>query len=187
LTAGSLRPPATLTDNSNQDFRHLHDGLLRRHRHLDQGVGVHPGGSVDLILVFLPSALLLGHRQEHPGRWRTRFDAVGVLTAAAIVLRPGGYLVAVTNSDELHVRGRDLGSETVSLCKELGLRYWQHIVCLLVPIDGGRLKPPRRGRRRRGVEATESRVVHENVHVFRKPTADEARADDQTIDTRRAA
>jgi hypothetical protein len=165
------------------------DGLLRRHRQLDHGVGVHPAGSVDLILVFLPTALLLGHRQEHTRRWRTRFDVVDLLTAAAIVLRPGGYLVAVTSSDELDGSGsgRDLGSETVSLCEELGLRYWQHIVALLVPIDGGKLKPPRRSRWHRGVERTAPRIVHRNVHVFRKPTPDEARADNQRIDSRRAA
>jgi hypothetical protein len=162
------------------------DRLLRRRHHLHDAVGVHPAGSADLILVFLPAALLLGHRQEHSRRWRTRFDAVDLLTAAAIVLRPGGYLVAVTGG-ELHGSGRDPGSETVLLCEEFGLRYWQHIVCLLVPIDGGKLNPPDRSRQRRSVEPTGSRLVHQNVHVFRKPTADEAQADSQTIDTRRAA
>jgi hypothetical protein len=169
--------PRLLTDQANR--------FLRRHRHLDHGVAVHPGGSVDLILVPLPAVLLLGHLQEHTRRLQTRFDAVDLLTAAATVLRPGGYLVAVTNSDERHGSGRDLGSETVSLCEELGLRYWQHIVALLVPIAGGQLKPP--GRRRCGVEPTEPRIVHKAVHVFRKPTADETRADSQTFDTRRAA
>jgi hypothetical protein len=168
------------------------DRFLRRHRQLDHGVGVHPAGSVDLIIVFLPAVLLLGHRQEHTQRWQTRFDAVDLLTAAAIVLRPGGYLVAVTNSDELHGSDRDLdldlGSETVSLCEQLGLRYWQHIVALLVPIDGGQLKPSRRRRRRPCVEpTTKPRVVHQNVHAFRKPTAAEARADSETLDSRRAA
>ena len=162
------------------------DRLLRRRHHLHDAVGVHPAGSVDLILVFLPAALLLGHRQEHSRRRRTRFDDVDLLTAAAIVLRPGGYLVAVTGG-ELHGSGRDPGSETVLLCEELGLRYWQHIVCLLAPIDSGKLNPPDRSRQRRSVEPTGSRLVHQNVHVFRKPTADEAQADSQTIDSRRAA
>ena len=40
--------------------------------------------------------------------------------------------------------GRDLGGETVSLCAELGLAYWQHIVALLAPIDDGQLKPHQR-------------------------------------------
>ena len=160
--------------------------FLRRHRHLDPSVGVHPGGSIDLIALFLPPALLLGPRQEHSRRSQARFDAVDVLTAAAIVLRPGGYLVAVTNSDDLHGSGRDPGSETVSLFEERGLRYWQHIVCLLVPIDGDQLKRPRR-RRRRGVESKAPRVVHQSVHVFRKPEPAESAAINQVTDRRRAA
>jgi hypothetical protein len=161
------------------------DRLLRRH-HLRDGVGVHPAGSVDLILVFLPAALLLGHRHEHNSGWRTRPNAADLLTAAAVVLRPGGYLVAVTGG-ELHGSGRDPGSETVLLCEELGLRYWQHIVCLLAQIDGGKLNPPDHSRQHPGVEPTGSRLVHQNAHVFRKPTADEAQADYQPIDARRAA
>jgi len=161
--------------------------FLRRHHHLPQGVGVHPGGSVDLIVLFLPAALLLRPRPKRNGRSQASLGAVDLLTAAAIVLRPGGYLVAVTN-DELHRAGRDPGSETVSLCEELALRYWQHIVCLLVPIDGDQLRPPQPGRQRHGVKSpTESRVVHQNVHVFRKPTASEALADSQMIASRRAA
>jgi hypothetical protein len=162
-------------------------GFLRRHRHLHPAVGVHPGGSVDLIVVFLPAVLLLGRRQEHTRRWHTSFDVFDVLSAAAIVLRPGGYLVAVSNGDELHGSGRDLGSETVSLCEELGLRYWQHIVALLVPIDDGQLKALRRRRRRRGTDPTSPQIVHQNVHVFRKPTAAETRSASQDINTRRAA
>lgn len=163
------------------------DRFLRRHRHLHPDVDIHPGGSADLILVFLPAVLLLGRRQEHTRRWHTRFDAFDVLTAAAIVLRPGGYLVAITNGDELAGSSRDLGSETVSLCEELGLRYWQHIVALLVPIDGGQLKAPRRRRRRRDIEPPLPQIVHQNVHVFRKPGAAEGRANSQNIDTRWAA
>jgi hypothetical protein len=103
------------------------------------------------------------------------------------VLRPGGYLVAVTNSDELHESGRDLGSATVTLCEEHGLRYWQHIVCLLAPIDGDRLEPPRLSRQRRDVESRAPRVVHQSVHVFRKPEPAESRAINQVIDSRRLA
>jgi len=161
--------------------------FLGRLRHLDPSVGVHPGGSIDLIVLFLPAALLLGPRQEHNGRSQARVGDVDLLTAAAIVLRPGGYLVAVTNSDDVRGSDRDLGSHTVSLCEELGLRYWQHIVCLLVPIDGDQLKPPHQSRKRRDVESKAPLVVHQNVHVFRKPTASEALADSQVIDSRRAA
>ncbi len=162
------------------------DSLLRDRRQLHPAVGVHPGGSADLILVFLPAVLLLG-RQENTRRWHTRFDALDVLSAAATVLRPGGYLVAVSTGDELHGSGRDPGSETVSLCAELGLRYWQHIVALLVPIDDGQLKASPRRRRRRGADPTSPQIVHQNVHVFRKPTAAETRTASQNINTRRAA
>jgi len=161
-------------------------GFLHRHRHLHPGVGVHPGGSADLILVSLPALLLLGRREDHSRRWHQRFSAFDVLTAAAIVLRPGGYLVTVSGSDsgELEGTARDLGSETVSLCAELGLAYWQHIIALLVPIDDGQLKPRRR--RRRATQPGLPRIVHQDVHVFRKPTA-ETRRDNANTDARWAA
>jgi hypothetical protein len=142
--------------------------FLHRHRHFDPGINVHPGGSADLIVVSLPAVLLLGRRQDHTRTWHARFSAFDVLTACQVVLRPGGYLVAVTGGDELEGAAHDLGSTTVSLCSELGLRYWQHIICLLAPIEGGELKPRRRRRRRRSQTGL-PRVVHQNVHVFRKP------------------
>jgi hypothetical protein len=141
--------------------------FLHRHRHLDPGVGVHPSGSVDLIIVSLPGVLLLGRRQAHSRTWHARFSAFDLLSACQVGLRPGGYLVAVTGGDELEGAAHDLGSTCVSLCSELGLRYWQHVVCLLVPVEGGELKPRRRRRRR--LQSGLPRVVHQNVHVFRKP------------------
>ena len=164
------------------------EGFLHRHRHLHPGVGVHPGGSADLILVSLPALLLLGRREDHSRRWHVRFSAFDILTAAAIVLRPGGYLVTVSGSGELEGTARDLGSETASLCAELGLAYWQHIVALLVPIDDGQLKPrSRRHRRRRDAWPLLPRVVHQDVHVFRKPTAADSRLDSANSDARWAA
>jgi modification methylase len=141
------------------------DNLLRHQRQLPPNVGVHPGGSADLILTFLPA------------------DAADLLSAAAVVLRPGGYFVAVTG-DELDSAARDTASETVSHCEELGLHYWQHIVALLVPIEGGELKAPRT--RQHANDAT-PRIVHQNVHVFRKPTTADACANSQSIETRSAA
>jgi hypothetical protein len=144
------------------------EGFLRRHRHADHGVGVHPGGSADLIVVSLPTVLLLGRRQEHTRQWHQQFSAFDVLTASAIVLRPGGFLVTICGGAEREDSSRDLGGETVALCAELGLCYWQHIVALLVPIDDSQLKPHRR-RRRQHVRPAAARVVHADVHVFRKP------------------
>ncbi len=143
------------------------EGFLRRHRHAGHGVCVHPGGSADLILVSLPAVLLLGHRQRRTRKWHQQFSALDVLTASAIVLRPGGFL-AITCGAEHEATARDLGGGTVSLCAELGLAYWQHIVALLVPINDSQLKP-RRPRRRAQPELP--RIVHADIHVFRKPTA----------------
>ena len=159
------------------------EGFLRRHHLADRNIGVHPGGSADLILVSLPALLLLGRREDHSRRWHQRFSAFDVLTASAIVLRPGGYLVTVTGSGELEGTRRDLGAETVSLGEELGLAYWQHIIALLVPIDDGHLKPRRR---RRAKQLGLPRIVHQDVHVFRKPTA-ETRLDNANTDARWAA
>jgi hypothetical protein len=83
---------------------------------------------------------------------------------------------------------RDLGGETVSLCAELGLSYWQHIVALLAPIDNSQLKPHQH-RDRRQAEAAPSQVVHADVHILRKPagTAEGARQRNADPAARRAA
>jgi modification methylase len=148
--------------------------FLRRQRHLHPDLDVHPAGCADLIIVSLPALLLFGYRQEHSRQWHQCFSTLDVLDACARVLRPGGYLVSVTGSVEIAGRARDAGSETVAICSELGLRYWQHIVALLVPINGDELNTRRLRRRRRHVaQAGLPRIVHEDVHVFRKPTAAE--------------
>jgi hypothetical protein len=161
------------------------EGFLRRHLHADRNLAVHPGGSADLILVFLPALLLLGG-DDNNHRWHCRLTARDVLGAAATVLRPGGYLVTVTGSGELEETRSDLGAETVSLCTELGLSYWQHIVALLAPIAGGQLTPARRTQHRHGSALAPSRVVHRDVYVFRKPAANADQRRD-ALEERRAA
>jgi hypothetical protein len=143
-------------------------GLLRRQLRAAGEVAVHPAGSANLIVVSLPAALLLGRRQRASKRWRQPFSAHDLLKASAVVLRPGGFLAAVTGGPQKRPLTRDLGGETVSLCAELGLAYWQHIVALLVPVDDGQLTPHQH-RDRRHAEAAPSHVVHADVHVFRKP------------------
>jgi hypothetical protein len=143
------------------------EGLLRRQLRADRNVAVHPAGSANLIVVSLPAALLLGRRQRISERWPQSFSVLDVLNASAVVLRPGGFLAAVTDGPQRQAIKRDLGGETVSLCAQLGLAYWQHIVALLVPVEEGELKPVQRRRRR--AEAALSHVVHADVHVFRKP------------------
>ena len=143
-------------------------GLLRRQLRAAGDVAVHPAGSANLIVVSLPAALLLGRRQRASKRWRQPFSAHDLLNASAVVLRPGGFLAAVTGGPQKRSLTRDLGGETVLLCAELGLAYWQHIVALLAPVDDGELKPYQHRDRRDG-EAAPSHVVHADVHVFRKP------------------
>jgi hypothetical protein len=143
-------------------------GLLRRQLRAAGDVAVHPAGSANLIVVSLPAALLLGRRQRASKRWRQPFSAHDLLNASAVVLRPGGFLAAVTGGPQRQAIKRDLGGETVSLCAELGLAYWQHIVALLVPVDDGQLKPHQH-RDRRDAEAAPAHVVHADVHIFRKP------------------
>ncbi|MDE3069124.1 MAG: hypothetical protein KGJ43_00145 [Acidobacteriota bacterium] len=151
-------------------------GFLRRHQHARPELQVHPAGSVDLILLSLPAVLLYG-REGHSNRWHQPFSAFDVLTAAAIVLRPGGFLACISKSAELEGTPRDLGGETVPLCTELGLAYWQHVIALLVPIEDGQLKPRRPRRRRRcGDAPAPLRLAHADVHVFRKPTSPPGRS-----------
>jgi hypothetical protein len=76
---------------------------------------------------------------------------------------------------------RDLGGETVSLCAELGLAYWQHIIALLAPIDDSELTPHQH-RDRRHAEAAPSQVVHADVHVFRKPAGTSGAAQQRYAD-----
>ena len=163
-------------------------GLLRRQLRAAGDVAVHPAGSADLIVVSLPAALLLGRRQGASQRWRQPFSAHDLLNASAVVLRPGGFLAAVTGGPQTRPQTRDLGGETVSLCAELGLAYWQHIVALLAPIDDSQLKPQQH-RNRRHAEAAPVHVVHADVHIFRKPagTTETARQQNADLEARCAA
>ncbi|MHB8696031.1 MAG: hypothetical protein ACYDHH_32865 [Solirubrobacteraceae bacterium] len=164
------------------------EGLLRRRLRAAGDVAVHPAGSADLIAVSLPAALLLGRRQRVSKRWRQPFSAHDLLNASAVVLRPGGFLATVTGGPQKRSPTRDLGGETVSLCAELGLAYWQHIVALLVPVDDGQLKPQQH-RDRRDAEAAPAHVVHADVHIFRKPagTSEAARQRNADPEARYAA
>jgi hypothetical protein len=163
-------------------------GLLRRQLRAACDVAVHPAGSANLVVVSLPAALLLGRRQRPSRRWRQPFSARDLLNASAVVLRPGGFLAAVTGGPQKRPLTRDLGGETVSLCAELGLAYWQHIVALLVPVDDRQLTPHQHRDRRHG-EAAPAQVVHADVHIFRKPagTSEAARQRNAEPEARCAA
>jgi modification methylase len=120
-----------------------------------------------------------------------------VYAASAAALKPGGFLVVVTKNlragGELH----DLAGDTVELCQQAGLLYWQHVIALHAAIRDSELVPrpsfwqlsTTRKALARGDRL--QLVCHEDVLVFRKPDATAAitprrqRAD--ATDTRRAA
>jgi modification methylase len=117
----------------------------------------------------------LGH-----ARGRRYRDAMAVIyTASAAVLKPGGFLVTVTK--ELRAGGalHNLAGNTIQLCEQAGLRYWQHVIALLATVrDDDLVARPsfwQRAQTRKALERGDpvALVVHEDVLVFRKqPTAD---------------
>ena len=98
-----------------------------------------------------------------------------VYAACAATLKPGGFLVVVTKNlragGELH----DLAGDTVELCQQAGLLYWQHVIALHAAIRDSELVPrpsfwqlsTTRRARARGERV--HLVCHEDVLVFRKP------------------
>jgi hypothetical protein len=135
-------------------------GFLKRHRHSGENVTPHPCGSVDLILASLPAS-------RPPCHSRLPLGSEAVCAGSAAVLRPGGFLVVTKSIQCARVR-RERGESTVSLCEELGLQYWQHVIALLVPIRDGSVDPPRHTRRATA-RADANHVGHADLLVFRKP------------------
>jgi modification methylase len=101
----------------------------------------------------------------------------GVYGACAAVLKPGGYLVLVTKDMRSAGALRNLSGETITLCEETGLLYWQRIIALLATVrDAEIVMRPSfwqtlqvRKARARGNRTHV--VAHEDVLVFRKPIA----------------
>ncbi|HWY90772.1 MAG TPA: DNA methyltransferase [Solirubrobacteraceae bacterium] len=101
----------------------------------------------------------------------------GVYHACAAVLKPGGYLVLATKDMRSGGALRNLSGETITLCEETGLHYWQRIIALLATVrDAEIVMRPSfwqtlqvRKARARG-DRTHV-VAHEDVLVFRKPAA----------------
>jgi modification methylase len=115
----------------------------------------------------------LGHARRAGYR-----DAMAeVYAASAAALKPGGFLVVVTKNlragGELH----DLAGDTVELCQQAGLLYWQHVIALHAAIRDSELVPrpsfwqlsTTRKALARGDRL--QLVCHEDVLVFRKPDA----------------
>jgi modification methylase len=100
-----------------------------------------------------------------------------VYEACAAVLKPGGFLVSVTKDMRSAGGGalRNLSGETVALCQDAGLLYWQRVIGLLATVHDSELvmRPSfwqtLHARRRRAKGDRTQVVAHEDVLVFRKP------------------
>jgi modification methylase len=113
----------------------------------------------------------LGHARGHA--YLT--SMADVYAACAAVLRPGGFLVLVTKDMRSGGALRNLSGETIRLCQDAGLRYWQRIIGLLATIHESELvmRPSLwqvlNVRRARAHGERTHVVAHEDVLVFRKP------------------
>jgi hypothetical protein len=65
-----------------------------------------------------------------------------VYAACAAVLRPGGFLVLVTKDMRSDGALRNLSGETIQLCQDTGLRYWQRVIGLLATVHDSELVMP---------------------------------------------
>jgi tRNA G10 N-methylase Trm11 len=98
-----------------------------------------------------------------------------VYSACERMLAPGGFLVLVTKNLRSRGRLRNLAGDTVALCQQAGLDYWQHVIALLASIRDGELRArPSFWQllHTRNALANGERTqlaCHEDVLVFRKP------------------
>jgi len=116
--------------------------------------------------------------KDNIGHARRRSYAAAMLpiyrTCAAIT-KPGGFVVVVTKNTRRHGVMRNLAGETVALCQQVGLDYWQHIVALLATVRGDELVPRPSFwqvlQTRKAIARGERSqlVCHEDVLVFRRP------------------
>jgi modification methylase len=100
-----------------------------------------------------------------------------VYAACAAALRPGGFLVLVTKDMRSDGALRNLSGDSIRLCQDAGLRYWQRIIGLLATVHNSELvmRPSLwqvlNVRRARSLGERTHVVAHEDVLVFRKPDA----------------
>jgi modification methylase len=164
-----------------------------------------PYGRVDLVLTSPPYACEVGrldkkawgkgrdlcptrarnysadHSNLGHARGRTYLQAMAdIYDACAAVLKPGGFLVVVTKDMRRRGALRNLAGDTITLCEDVGLVYWQHVIALLATIRDSELVPRpsfwQRMQIKRALERGERThlVCHEDVLVFRKPIGDDA-------------
>ncbi|MHB8243268.1 MAG: TRM11 family SAM-dependent methyltransferase [Solirubrobacteraceae bacterium] len=116
-----------------------------------------------------------------------------IYRACAAVLKPGGFLVCVTKDMRSGGGGalRNLSGETIALCEDAGLIYWQRVIGLLATVRDSELvmRPSfwqtLHARRRRAKGDRTQVVAHEDVLVFRKAQTAAAKAG--AVPTRKAA
>lgn len=122
---------------------------------------------------YSPDRRNLGH-----ARGSRYLDAMAdIYQACAAVLKPGGFLVCVTKDMRSAGGGalRNLSGETIALCGDVGLLYWQRVISLLATVRDSELvmRPSfwqtLHARRRRAQGDRTHVVAHEDVLVFRKP------------------
>lgn len=194
------RGRASVIEGDASDLARL---LTLQARHLvapNARAGALPYGRIDLVLTSPPYACEVGELDKNAwgsgsnfcrqhdrnyssdrenvghARGRRYLDAMAAIyQASAAMLKPGGFLVTVTK--ELRSGGalHNLAGNTIQLCEQAGLRYWQHVIALLATIrDDDLIARPsfwQRTQTRKALERGEqvALVVHEDVLVFRKP------------------
>lgn len=100
-----------------------------------------------------------------------------IYTACASVLKPGGFLIVVTKNLRAGGEMDDLAGDTIRLCQQAGLLYWQHVIALHAAIRDSRLVPRPSFWQLTTIRQALARgellhlVCHEDVLVFRRPLA----------------
>ena len=98
-----------------------------------------------------------------------------VYAAYAAALKPGGFLVVVTKNLRSGGALHNLAGDTVALCQQAGLLYWQHVIALHAAIRDSELVPRpsfwQLSTTRKALARGErvQLVCHEDVLAFRKP------------------
>ena len=172
-------------------------GLLKREPDGARPIGA---GAVDLIVTSPPYACEVADVNEVSGPDPLRRDdttnysrdrrnlghargasylaaMADIYRSCATVLKPGGFMVCVTKDMRSGGGGalRNLSCETIALCEDAGLLYWQRVIGLLATVRGDELvmRPSfwqtLHARRRRAKGDRTQVVAHEDVLVFRKP------------------
>lgn len=106
-----------------------------------------------------------------------------VYHACAAVLKPGGYMVIVTKDMRTGGALRNLSGETIALCQQFGLAYWQRVIALHATLRDARLTMRPSFWQTLHTHRAHARgertllTAHEDVLVFRKaaPRAKPAR------------